>query len=210
VSFQPSPRSRVTALGEAEASEVQVAPTLTLSDTELVRRASTGNAWAEEAIYRRYAALILGTARRLLADSVEAQDVAQETFVAAFAAWPQLREPTRLKQWLLQIAISKVHRRFRRRKLLRVLGFADSVDDATLDKLARPDCAPELRAELSLLSRALERISAGERIAWMLRHVEGLSLEEVAHECDCSLATAKRRIAAAQERVDRFTGRRRA
>jgi RNA polymerase sigma-70 factor (ECF subfamily) len=207
VSFQPSPRSRVTALGEAGASEVQVAPTLTLSDTELVRRASAGNAWAEEAIYRRYAALILGTARRLLADSVEAQDVAQETFVAAFAAWPQLREPTRLKQWLLQIAISKVHRRFRRRKLLRVLGFADSVDDATLDKLARPDCSPELRAELALLSRALERISASERIAWMLRHVEGLSLEEVAQECDCSLATAKRRIAAAQTRVDRFTGR---
>ena len=72
---------------------------------------------------------------------------------------------------------------------------------------ARPDTTPELRAELGLLSRALERISAGERIAWMLRHVEGLSLEEVAQECDCSLATAKRRISSAQERVDRFTGR---
>jgi RNA polymerase sigma-70 factor (ECF subfamily) len=197
----------VSALGESEASEVQVAPTLTVSDTELVRRASAGNAWAEEAIYRRYAALVLGTARRLLADSVEAQDVAQETFVAAFAAWPQLREPARLKQWLLQIAISKVHRRFRRRKLLRALGFADSVDDATLDKLARPDCTPELRAELLLVSRALDRVSTSERIAWMLRHVEGLSLEEVAQECDCSLATAKRRISSAQQRVDRFTGR---
>lgn len=207
MSFQPSPRARVSALGEAEASEVQVAPTLTVSDTELVRRASAGNAWAEEAIYRRYAALVLGTARRLLADSVEAQDVAQETFVAAFAAWPQLREPARLKQWLLQIAISKVHRRFRRRKLLRALGFADSVDDATLDKLARPDCTPELRAELLLVSRALDRVSTSERIAWMLRHVEGLSLEEVAQECDCSLATAKRRISSAQQRVDRFTGR---
>jgi RNA polymerase sigma-70 factor (ECF subfamily) len=195
-------------LGEAEASAVQVAPTLSWADAELVRRATGGDAWAEEAIYRRYAALILGTARRLLADSVEAQDVAQETFAAAFAGWLQLRDPARLKQWLLQIAISKVHRRFRRKKLLRTLGLAECVDDATLDQLAKPDCTPELRAELSLLSRALDRISTAERIAWMLRHVEGLSLEEVADECSCSLATAKRRIAAAQQRVDRFVGRR--
>jgi RNA polymerase sigma-70 factor (ECF subfamily) len=38
---------------------------------------------------------------------------------------------------------------------------------------------------------------ADRRIAWMLRRVEGLALHEVASACSCSLATAKRRIAAA-------------
>jgi RNA polymerase sigma-70 factor (ECF subfamily) len=175
-----------------------------LSDEELVARAAAGDAWAEEAIYRRYAALILGTARRLLADTVEAQDVAQETFAAAFGAWGQLREPARLKRWLLQIAIRKVHRRFRRRRLLRALGFDDFADDATLDALARPDCSPEARAELALLSRALDTVATSARIAWMLRYVEGLSLDEVAQECSCSLATVKRRISSAQKHIDRF------
>ena len=51
--------------------------------------------------------------------------------------------------------------------------------------------------------RALDAISAPERVAWTLRHVEGESLEEVALLCDCSLATAKRRIASAHEKIKR-------
>jgi RNA polymerase sigma-70 factor (ECF subfamily) len=46
-------------------------------------------------------------------------------------------------------------------------------------------------------------------VAWTLRHVEGESLEEVAVLCDCSLATAKRRIASAHEKIkQRLEGRR--
>ncbi|MFZ5891060.1 MAG: RNA polymerase sigma factor [Myxococcota bacterium] len=200
-------RQRNIALGEAVKS-APVALTPSVPDAELVRRARTGDAWAEEAIYRRYVGLILGTSRRLLADNSDAEDVAQETFAAAFAAWSQLREPDRLRHWLLQIAISKVHRRFRRRKLLRALGFDEGGYDATLDALARSDCPQEVRMELSLLSKALDKLSANDRVAWMLRHVEGLSLEEVALECGCSLAAAKRRIASAAERIARFAGKR--
>jgi RNA polymerase sigma-70 factor (ECF subfamily) len=184
-----------------------VALTPSVPDAELVRRARSGDAWAEEAIYRRYVTLILGTSRRLLADNGDAEDVAQETFASAFAAWSQLREPERLRHWLLQIAVSKVHRRFRRRKLLRALGFEDGASDATLDALAHPECPQEVRMELALLSKALDKLSVNERIAWMLRHVEGLSLEEVAQECDCSLAAAKRRIASAADRIERFAKR---
>ena len=45
------------------------------------------------------------------------------------------------------------------------------------------------------------RIGPKERFAWVLRHVEGYQLEEVADACECSLATAKRWIAKADERV---------
>lgn len=47
----------------------------------------------------------------------------------------------------------------------------------------------------------LESLPLEERLAWSLRHVEGHALEEVAAACDCSLATAKRRIAAAEANV---------
>jgi RNA polymerase sigma-70 factor (ECF subfamily) len=196
-------RQRKLALGEV-ASSAPVALTPSVPDAELVRRAVAGDAWAEEAIYRRYVALVLGTSRRLLADNSDAEDVAQETFAAAFGAWSQLRDPERLRYWLLQIAVRKVHRRFRRRKLLRALGFDDGAYDATLDVLARSDCPQETRMELSLLSKALDKLSTNDRVAWMLRHVEGLSLEEVAQECGCSLAAAKRRISSASQRISRF------
>lgn len=207
MSLQPTSKPRAPRPGSAGASEIQLARTPAVSDDELVRRALAGNWWAEEAIYRRYAPMILGTARRLLADGEEAQDVTQETFSTAFAMWAQLREPARLKQWLMQIAISKVHRRFRRKRLLRALGLESSLDDATLDTLALPSCSPEVRAELFLLSRALDRVSVAARIAWMLRHVEGLSLDEIAEECSCSLATVKRRIGTAEKRLEVFVSR---
>jgi RNA polymerase sigma-70 factor (ECF subfamily) len=192
---------------DSETPAIQLAPTVNSSDAELVRRARAGDAWAEEAVYRRYAARILALSKRLLADSAEAEDATQETFVTAFAAWKQLRDPDRLEQWLIQIAVSRVHRRFRRRKLLNFLGFHEPGSDASLDALARPDCPQEVRAELALIGKALDRLSAGERITWVLRHVEGMSLEEAAHESGCSLATAKRRIARATASIERFVQR---
>ena len=59
--------------------------------------------------------------------------------------------------------------------------------------------APQEQAVL--ITRAykiLDRLPVDEKIAWMLRHAEGEPLEVVASYCECSLATVKRRIAAAQ------------
>ena len=59
----------------------------------------------------------------------------------------------------------------------------------------------EQRALLARIYRTLDEIDDRSRIAWILRHVEGERLEDVADACGCSLATAKRRIAAAQARL---------
>ena len=61
----------------------------------------------------------------------------------------------------------------------------------------------EVRTELALLDEVLARLAVPVRIAWMLRHVEGWPLDDVAAHCACSLATAKRRIAAAQSEIAR-------
>lgn len=170
-----------------------------IDDATLVARAREGEAWAEDAIVRRYYAPIAGTVARLLGDRDEALDVVQDTFETLLVELADLRDPAALRGWLMQIAVRKVHRRFRRRSLLRALGFG--ADEEGLATLASEDGGPEARAELALLDRALAELPAAERIAWTLRRVEGLQLEEVARSCGCSLATAKRRIGAAEERV---------
>jgi RNA polymerase sigma-70 factor (ECF subfamily) len=144
---------------------------------------------------------VRATVRRLQGNSHDAEDVVQDTFVNAFEIWDQLREPEHAKSWLLRIAVRKVQKRFRRRRVLRALGLDQTTDDVTLEALARPGLSSEARAELVLLDAAMRKLAPDVRIAWMLRHVEGAALEEVAALCDCSLATAKRRIAFAQEKV---------
>ena len=112
-----------------------------------------------------------------------------------------LRDPGAVAGWLIQIALRLVHRRFRRRKLLRVLGLDCGADDATLESQAEPGLRTEARVELLMLEGVLRNVPVAHRVAWMLRHVEGYSLAEVASACSCSLATAKRRIGATEAKV---------
>jgi RNA polymerase sigma-70 factor (ECF subfamily) len=71
------------------------------------------------------------------------------------------------------------------------------------ERLAAPGAAPDERALLQKVYQLLDAQPVRERLAWCLRHVEGEPLERVAELCGCSLATAKRRIAAVQARLDR-------
>jgi len=171
-----------------------------LDDLALVERACSGDRDAEAAIYRRHVPYIAGLATRLLASATEAEDVVQDTFIIAFADLARKGTITALRPWLARIAVSQVHRRFRRRKLLRLLGI-DRAEPAQLDAIASPETSPEVRAQLAALGRVLESLPPAQRIAWSLRCIEGATLDEVAAACGCSLATAKRRIAAAWERV---------
>lgn len=173
-----------------------------IDDPELIERLARGDAWAKEALYRKYVHTIFGLALRLLGQRADAEDVVQDTFAEALRDVQQVRDRGALRSWLVSVAVHQVHRRFRRRRLLRVLGLERSEEPA-LDAFASPAVSAEQRLELRLLAQALASLPARERMAWSLRFVEGCSLEEVARYCDCSLATAKRRIASAQRVVAR-------
>lgn len=188
---RPVPRRDVTALPGPD----------DLSDHDLVVRAQGGDGWAEEVIYRRHAPAILGLSLRLLRDRADAEDVAQDTFAIGLEQLHKVREGNALRAWLSQIAVSLVRRRARRRKLLALVGLDRAGEDATLDAQASEGQSPEVRAELAALDALLRTLPLEQRIAWTLRHVEGYELTEVAVAAACSLATAKRRIAAAEARV---------
>jgi len=174
-----------------------------IGDPELVARALDGDRWSRAVLYRRHVHYLLAISIRLLSSRSEGEEVAQDAFVVAFEQLHKLRDPAALRSWLARIAVSLVQRRLRRARLRRALGLDRGFDDASLEALASPSLRPDDRAELALADRALRRLPAGPRIAWMLRRVEGLPLAEVASACDCSLATAKRRIAVADAEMAR-------
>jgi RNA polymerase sigma-70 factor, ECF subfamily len=177
-----------------------------LDDAALVRRANDGDRWAEEALYHRHVSYILGMVTRLLGDRDDAEDIVQETFAVGLDRLRTLRDPGAVRGWFAQIAVHFVKRRLRRVKVLAALGLTRSVDHVHLESIAHQDPDAEQRVELALLERALARLATNERVAWMLRHVEGEPLDEVARICGCSLATAKRRIRAAGERLRGLAG----
>lgn len=175
----------------------------TVGDAELVGRAVAGDRWSRDMLYRRHARYLFAVIARLLRRRSEAEEVLQDTFVRGFEHLSTLREPAALRAWLAQIAVGIVRHRLRRARLMHFLGLDRGEGDATLAALAAPDLAPDDRAELALVDRVLARIHPDQRIAWMLRRVEGLALAEVGSACACSLATAKRRIATVDAIVER-------
>jgi RNA polymerase sigma-70 factor (ECF subfamily) len=180
----------------ATSSVVPLRPEAEVSDGDLVERARQGDRFALDALVRRHLPAVAGTVARLLGDPTEAEDVVQDTMAAAVAELAALREPQAFRAWLLRMAVNKVHRRFRRRKWLRFLGLGAEPEGGLAD-LAAVEASQEQQAELVLLDRVLATLAVNDRVAWSLRCVEGLQLDEVAAACDCSLATAKRRILAA-------------
>lgn len=181
------------------------APASERSDAELVYAVIAGARNAEAELYKRHARTIAAVAARLLGRSADAEDVVQDTFLTAFERIRQLRDPQLFRPWLVRITVRHVHRRFRRRRLLRAFGLDRGEDDAALARLALSPFDTETRAELGKLDAALSALSSQQRVAFMLRHVEGYELTEVASACGASLATIKRWLSRADEVVRAHT-----
>jgi RNA polymerase sigma-70 factor (ECF subfamily) len=169
-----------------------------VTDADLAARARSGDAWAEEALFRRHVDYMAALSFRLLRNRSDSEDALQDTFLDAFAQLRKGAEPESFRKWLAGIVVHKAHRRFRKRKLRALLGLSQDLADAAIRSMASPGTSPELRTELGLLDLALGMLSEADRAAWLLRYVEGYELEEVAGLCRCSLATAKRRIVRAR------------
>jgi len=171
-----------------------------VSDEQLVARARSGDRWARAALFRNHAPRLLRTLMRLLRNRADAEDALQDTFVRAFEHLDVLREPAALPGWLTQIAVHQAHRQFRRGTVRRLFG-QRAQEALPLGELVDEGLSPEAHADLTFASRAVGKLPAKVRVAWLLRHLDSRTLEEVADACDCSLATAKRRVAAAEERL---------
>ncbi len=176
-----------------------------LGDAQLVALTRAGDRGAFEALYRRHAAFALNLAVRIQGRLGDAEDVVHDAFLRAHNLLDRLRDDAAFRGWLGSIVVSLVRTRLRRARLLGTLGLA-SAEPIDLDALAADSAGPDTRALLAQVYGVLRRMPVDHRIAWTLRYVERHSLPDVASMVGCSLATAKRRILAAQSQLDLVLG----
>jgi RNA polymerase sigma-70 factor, ECF subfamily len=150
--------------------------------------------------FGEHSGYVAGLAFRLLGRDGDVDDLVQDVFLEATRGLETLKEAGALRAWLATLTVRLAGRRIRRKRIASFLGFGDEGPDAYV---VSPEASPEQRVLLEQVYRVLERLPVAERIAWTLRYLEGEQLETVAEQCRCSLATAKRRIAAAQGAIER-------
>jgi len=178
-----------------------LSPTVdSISDAALVERARQADEAAFTALYQRHARYLAGVVYRLMGDDEELDDIIQETFIQAGDALDRLDHPDRVRAWLVTIAVRRAHRHLARRRRRWFLL-------SRLTEITAPASDPAQRGEVDELYRALDRLPEDLRTPWVLHRIEQLSLPEVADACEVSLATVKRRIAEAEQRIERRRGR---
>jgi RNA polymerase sigma-70 factor (ECF subfamily) len=126
----------------------------------------------------------------------------QDVFLAAHRALPKLKERDRLRGWLSTIAVRKSMVRLRRARLRRFLSLSE---ETNYHELADPGASPEARAEVSRLYEELDQMGAKERVLWVLRHLEGRTLDDMVEQTGMSKSTIQRRLKKAEEHLLRRT-----
>jgi len=138
-------------------------------------------------------------ARRIVADSDEADDVVQETYIRAWARIGELRDPTAAAAWLSRIARNAARDRLRWWKRRPRAAF-DETSPALLDLVAQGQRGPlpdealasaQVRAEVAAHVAALPD---KHRVVLLLREVDGMSYEEIAEALGIAIGTVESRL----------------
>jgi len=178
-------------------------------DSELVRRAQTGDKSAFDLLVRKYQQKVINLVSRFVQDPSEAQDVAQETFIKAYRALNNFRGDSQFYTWIYRIAANtaKNHLASRSRKTP-----AWSVDVEDAEHFAGESGLKEYDNPENLLLtdeiertvyKAIENLPEDLKTAITLRELEGLSYEDIAQVMGCPIGTVRSRIFRARDAIDK-------
>lgn len=150
-------------------------------------------------IYREYARYVAAIGIRLLGRDDEVDDLIQDVFMEAHRGLHRLQDPRAIKGWLATITVRTATRRLRKRRMKAALRLDRAAD---YERCAAPDAGPEERSHVASVYRILDELPAKQRIQWVLRFVQGETLESVAALTGCSMSTVQRGLRAAQKVID--------
>ncbi|MEY2734455.1 MAG: hypothetical protein RL340_1514 [Gemmatimonadota bacterium] len=174
------------------------------TDGSLVHAVLAGDGDAFTVLVRRHQASMFRFAVRMCGDRDDADDVVQSAFVRAYRNLAQCREMDRFAAWLRQIVMNECRTVLATRSR-RSRWFV--ADDAVL--AATPAPAMDEAPELGRIERALGTLTPDLREAFLLKHLEELSYEEMAELTGAGVSALKMRVKRACEQLrERLEGRR--
>jgi RNA polymerase sigma-70 factor (ECF subfamily) len=172
-----------------------------VSDADLARALIADEPWAHAATWNRFAPIVFKMAWRALGSEQEAEDMTQEVFYRLFARVKTLCKPESLRSFVVSFAIRILKWELRRKRAGRWLTFFEPND---VPDVASSNADPEARDVLQRFYKVLDGLAARERLVFALRHLESMTLGEIAAAMEISLSTVKRSHAQAVLQVERW------
>jgi RNA polymerase sigma-70 factor (ECF subfamily) len=145
--------------------------------------------------------MVLTMAQRCLGSRSEAEDICQEVFYRVVRRANTLRDPECLRSFIYSFAVRAVKSALRRRKLRAWLSFEDP--DALVE-LSWGTTDMESLDVLRRFYKLLERLSPRDRLVFILRRMQSMTVEEIANHMQLSESTVKRSLIHASERLEHW------
>jgi RNA polymerase sigma-70 factor, ECF subfamily len=171
------------------------------SEPSLIARICKGESSLFATLVKPYERRVYVTALALLRNDADAQDVAQEAILKAFANLRQFRGESKFSTWLIQITVNEARMRQRKQHADLFEPIAESQDEEGAytprefaDWREIPSEALERSEIRALLAKALASLAQKYREVFILRDVEQISIEETAEVLNISIASVKTRL----------------
>lgn len=172
-------------------------------EATVVSRAQDGNTVAFEMLIDHYQTPLFRYVYRLLGDRGNAEDVVQETFIAAWRGLPTITTPAAFRGWLYQIATRRAFDALRARRPQVEWPSEDDVHPSSVNaKQGNHDDPAQLAvqmAQFEALQQALATLPPQQRAAWSMQRIDGLSYDEIATALSLPVSTVRGRIARARQ-----------
>jgi RNA polymerase sigma-70 factor, ECF subfamily len=171
--------------------------TVSPSDEELARRCQAGDVDAFEVLYRRQAARIYTLACRMAGSPEDGEDLLQEIFLQAYRKIGTYKGDATIGTWLYRLALNHCLD-YVRSRVAKMKTLTDTLDaDQSYQPLAQRE-TPDIRLDLE---RAIERLPAGCREAFVLHDIEGLDHKEVGRLLGVAEGTSKSQVFKARAKL---------
>jgi len=175
--------------------------TVASDDLELVHASKEGDVSAFEQLVWRYDRKLLRIAQHVTHNREDSQDAVQEAFFKAFQHLGDFREDSQFSTWLIRIAVNQALMKLRKRRTTKEVSLDEDFQaDENMFPRKIADWAPnpeelyrasELR---DILIKTLEELRPILRTVFVLRDIEGLSIDQTAEVLDLTHATVKARL----------------
>ena len=174
---------------------------MTESDTDLIRRAQADDIDAFCLLAQRYARRIHLLAFHYCRNAQDAEDLSQEVWLKAYQALRSFRSDSSFYTWLRRITIN-AFLNHRRSRFFRWRGQTTAVQLVQIDSEpleSRSVSEENIYNKLLFESvvEALAELTPSQRLAFLLRHYEGMSYDEIANAMNCSAGTVKKGVSRA-------------
>lgn len=174
-------------------------------DEDLIFFFQEGDVLAFEEIVKRYKDPLMNFVYRFLGDTIESEDVVQETFLRVFRNKKAYKRIAKFSTWIYTIAGNLAKTELRKRKKRNIyslsdIGFEDK-DYEISDETESPEKKTNTSMSDDIIQREIQQLSPKFREVIILRDIQELSYEEISKIIDVPLGTVKSRVNRARLRL---------